>query len=384
MSFAKLPVLRHGLMTRDRELLADSDVAGRIAKTRQLMLEKDVNVLLVYSDPTNNGPVCYLTNYPCFGMGRRATAVLGREDGPFLFTAEPSRNLPRVRLFTTCDLEKTRQFMSAAVERAKKLAGKGRIGLVGLTNMPAGVVKDAKGLDETETADLSPDFARLMAAQDASARGAQQRSQELAEQGLKLITELAATGKDLWEIAATVDHRLRLAGCEDTNILLNCSAGGPLRPAYPDQKRPLPGDMVVAYLAVQCARLWGVIGDTLAVGTDDSRLRDGGARLGRAQNKIAAVLKAGMTLGEAEAAILTSGREAGLALAQDVPLVTGTGFDLHEYPLAAEDLLDKDAVLQVALTVDFPEGYTGMVVDLLQVREKDSRWLTGKNEGAAA
>lgn len=379
MSFVKLPVLRHGLIARDPALLTDADVSARIDRTRRLMAEKQVDSLLVYGDPTSNGPVSYLTNYPLFGLGRRATVALGMTEGPFLFTAEPSRNLPKVRLLTTCDLEKTRQFLPMGCERARKLAGNGRIGLVGMANLPAGLVKDAAGLNDLATEDLSPDFPLLLAAKDESALTAQRRALSMAEEGLRLLAVQAVTGKDLWELAAYVDYRLRLGGCEDTNILLGSSPGSWMRPGYPAHVRPQPGDKLIAVVAVQCARQWSIMGRTLSVGPTDAVL-DGKLKLiVGVQKKAAASIKAGMTLSAIEATLLAIGREAGLTLAVDMPLATGIGFDLHEYPQQGEDQVTKNTVLQVALTVDFEAGLTGMLIDMLHIQDNDSAWLTGQN-----
>ena len=377
MSFVKLPVLRHGLMTRDPDILSDGVVSERIEKVRGLMLSKNVDSLLVYSDPTCNGPVCYLTNYPCFGLGRRATAVLGLTEGPFLFTAEPGRNLPRVRIMTTCDLEKTRQFLPLGCERARKLAGNGRIGLVGIANMPFGLVKDTAGLPEGKTVDLSGDYSLLMASKDDGGLCATRRALALAEKGISLIVEQAASGKDLWQVAAYADHHLRLAGCEDTNILLAGAAGGRMRPAYPAPVRLFPGDTVIAYIAVQYARNWGVAGDTLKIGHADDKLNGRLSLIEEMQKKAASEIKAGMTLGEAKAVILETGRQRGLTFAEDVPLAAGVGFNLSEYPVNDADRLQKNMVMQVALAADFEDGCTAMRVGMLQVEDSESIWLTG-------
>ena len=308
MSFVKLPVLRHGLIVRDSELLTDEDVSARIDRTRLFMSEKQVECLLVYGDPTSNGPVSYLTNYPCFGLGRRATVLLGMTEGPFLFTAEPSRNLPKVRLLTTADLEKTRQFLTMGCERAGKLSKQGCIGLVGMENLPAGLVKDSAGLSGLATKDLTSDFSLLMAAKDGSALAAQRHALGMAEEGLRLLAVQAVTGKDLWELAAYVDYRLRLNGCEDTNILLGSSPSGWIRPGYPNHVHPQPGDKLIAYIAVQSARQWSVIGRTLSIGAPaDTGLISKLNLIVEVQKKAAAAIKAGMTLTSVEAALLALG-----------------------------------------------------------------------------
>lgn len=379
MSFNKMPVLRHGLMVRDAELLSDGDVAERIKQARMLMSAKKLDSLLVYGDPTCNGPVTYLTNYPCFGLGRRATVALGLTEGPFLFTAEPSRNLPKVRFLTTCDLEKTRKFLSMGSERARQLSKSGRIGLVGVPNLPSGLFKDTAALNGAEMEDLSQEFALLAATKDESAGKAQKQAIALAEEGLSLLSAHAAEGKDLWELAAYVDYHLRMAGCEDTNILLNNSAGGWMRPSYPPRRHPQAGDKLIAYIAVQRVREWGVMGRTMNIGPADAVLENKLALISKAQEKAVSAVKAGMTIGRIKAAIGEIGRQAGLDFAEDIEIASGIGFDLHEYPRETDDRVEKNMVLQIALCVDFKEGFTGMLIDMLKIEDNRGVWLTGKH-----
>jgi Xaa-Pro aminopeptidase len=342
------------------------------------MAEKNIDVLLIYSDPTRNGPACWLTNYPCFGLGRRATVVLGRKEGPFLFTAEPSRNLPKVRLMTTCDIEKTRQYLSMGCKRARELASaQGRIGLVGTGNLPSGSVKDLEGLDGKETECLSQAFSALVAAKDESSLQATRKALALAEEGLGLLAEQAVSGRDLWEMAAYADYRLRLAGCEDAHILLDRAASGRMRPAYPARTRPLPGDIFIAYVAVQYARHWGVSGRTFTIGTGGDRFSARMDALRDLQKTIAAEIYPGMKLRGIESAIRETGLRMGLSLAEDLPIATGTGFDLHEYPLRPEHEVGRDMILQIALTADFADESTAMLVDMMQIQEKGGLWLAG-------
>jgi len=377
MSFVKLPVLRHGLMVRDEEILPDRAVTDRVEKVRKLMGIRNLEALLVYSDPTKSGSACYLTNYPCFGLGRRATVVLTLKEGPFLFTAEPGRNLPRVRRFTTCDIEKTRQFMSAAVERVKKLSTGGPVGLVNFSNLPLGVVKDTKELSAMDVKDATEEFILLLAAKDESSLKATNRAVELAGKAIRSLSDRASPGKDLWQLAADVDYQLRLLGCEDTNVLMGCSAGGRVRPAYPARTRLSRGDTLVAYIAAQYARQWGVAGTTVSIGGTDDLLSRKLFALSEVQKKASLAMRPGTTLGQAKETILGVARQAGLTLAEDLPVVAGVGFDLCEYPMTAEDRVEENMVLQVALAVDFDEGFTGMIVTMARVTRGGAVWLTG-------
>ncbi|MFB3885846.1 MAG: M24 family metallopeptidase [Thermodesulfobacteriota bacterium] len=376
MSFVKLPVLRHGLMIRHEEIFLDAVMAERIKRIRKLMEDQGVGGLIAYSNAIQNGPVCYLTNYPCFGLGRRGAVALGLEEGPFLFTAEPARNLPRVRLFTTCDLEKGRQFLSAACDRVKNLSKNSPVGLVGFENLPLALAKDSeKELEGLKKKDLSRDFSAVLAAKDEGSLKATKRARELAEEGIRLLKDQVASGKDLWQLAAQVDYRLRLLGCEDTNILLGCADKGRVRPGYPARIKPRSGDTVVAYAAVQYARHWGVAGYTFSVGSANKDLDASLARLGEVQKSLAPKVKTGMTLGEIEVVIAEAGRQAGLMFAPDLPLGTGVGFDLSEYPSSAEDEVRTGMVLQVVLASDVDQSFTAMIVDMLQVTHKGGVWL---------
>jgi Xaa-Pro aminopeptidase len=377
MSFVKLPVLRHGLMLRHEEILPDAMVAWRIDAVRKLMERYNVKSLMVYSDAATNGPVCYLTNYPCFGLNRSAVAVLGSEEGPFLFTSEPSRNLPRVRRFTTCDPERKRRLVAEACERAKTLAAGSAIGLGGVAHLSVGLAKDLEAeLAGTESKDISRDFCSLLAAKDESSFQATRYALGLAEEGVTLLTQQMHFEKDLWQLAAYMDYRLRLLKCEDTNILLGCAARGPVRPGYPPRIRPQPGNVVVAYVAVQYARHWGAVGRTLSVGPANDDLKERLLTLGEVQHRLPSKIRMGMTLGEVEANILAIGAEKGVILVQDFPLVTGVGFDLSEFPARSEDRVETNAVLQVVLAVDCDVASTVMLVNMLQVTGNGGVWLS--------
>ena len=82
-----------------------------------------------------------------------------------------------------------------------------------------------------------------------------------------------------------------------------------------------------------------------------------------------------MSLGQVEAIIVEAGRQDGLSYPADLPLATGVGFDLLEYPVSAEDEVKTDMVLQVVLAVDIDESFTAMIVDMLRVTTTGGFWL---------
>lgn len=383
MSFTRIPILRHGLMIRHEDILSDDVFAARLVRVRGMMREKGVASLMVYSDTITSGPVSYLTNYSCYGWGRQAVVVLGLEAGPYLYTTEPSRNLPRVRRFTVCDLEKTGRLMAAACAKARELVGGGgAIGLVGSANLPIALAGEAeKELRGFPLQEFSGEFLRLMAAKDRAGLAAIRQALQKVEQAFSKTMAGADKFEDLWQLGADLDYRLRLQGCEDTNILLGSARHGRIRPGYPAPRSLARGDIVVAYISAQYARHWGAIGRTLVLGKATQELQASFQHIWELRAAIPELVQAGLTLAEVKAGILGAAARAGVKLADDLPLVEGVGLDLLEYPVSPGDLVEGGSILQVALAVD-PErsgaGSTVILVDLLQVKENGGTWLGGE------
>jgi len=382
MGLVKLPVLCNGLTVRHEDILSEDAVEKRIASARKLMNRLSLKALLVYRDGAVNGAVCYLTHYPGYRIGRRALVVLGLDKGPFLYTAEPSRNIPRVRLFTACDLEDARDFFSAACKQAREIAGGGTIGLVGGETLSAELYRKMQDVFSGGAVDdISADFYALMAVKDESGLRAGARALNRARKGLGILSENLSPGKDIWRLYAQVDYQLRLAGCECTNILLGCAAGGKVRPGYPAREALGPGDLLIAYISARYARHWGAIARTFCVGSENKKLQARLAAIKAVQSDISGKIKAGMTLEEIETEIRSAGQQRGLVFAEDLPLVSGIGFDLLEYPAAASDRAGENTLLQVILAVDDAEdNLTAMRADMLHVGDSAATWLQRENE----
>jgi Xaa-Pro aminopeptidase len=117
------------------------------------------------------------------------------------------------------------------------------------------------------------------------------------------------------------------------------------------------------------------VGHTFSVGITKEEQKATLAALGEVKKSVALEVMTGKTLGQIEAILLEAGRQAGLRVATDLPLATGLGFDLLEYPASTEDEVRTGMVLQVALAVDVGESFTAMVVDMLQVTPGGGVWL---------
>jgi Xaa-Pro aminopeptidase len=306
---------------------------------------------------------------------------LGLKEGPFLFTTDPSRNVPSVRRFTSCDLEGSKKFLSLACGQAVGLAGGGTIGLVGGERLSKELAEDMdRELSGLELKDISENYYRLMASKDESSLKATMEALRLAEQGIDFLKEQLGSGRDLWQLAAYVDYRLRLHGCENTNILLDCAVNGRIRPGYPTRIQPHSGDIVVAYTAARYARHWGVVGRALSVESTNEVLEKKLAALREVQKNIADTIRPEMTLEQIEADIRVEGQRAGFDFVKDMPIVSGIGFDIPEFPIGAKDRVGNNTLLQVVLAVDDQEQETTtMEIDMLQVTDKGGICLNRPN-----
>ena len=65
----------------------------------------------------------------------------------------------------------------------------------------------------------------------------------------------------------------------------------------------------------------------------------------------------------------------GIGLAEDLPVLSGVGFDLVEYPAASQDTLEAGMMLQVCLGVD-DESLTALLVDMLSIGSDGGTWIS--------
>jgi Xaa-Pro aminopeptidase len=389
MSYTKLPVLRHGLMARHPHLIPDETIADRNSVVRTMMKSNNVRVLVIFSDAIHNAPGCYLTNYPCYGLGRENVTVLGLDEGPFLFTTEPLRNLPKVDRFTTCPVEKVNpasKFIADGCAKAKELAGKdGVIGLVGTSAVPSrrsSAVK--KNLEGWSVADVSAEFDESISSKDSASLDCIRAALKRATMGFDTLKEKAQTGDDVArdssQLAAYVDYVLRREGCEDINVLISVATNPSLRVGqrvgYPDGSKLHVGDTVMAFVGAQYARHWGVAAGVFKLGTMTDKEAEALRVLEGLKAAMVSEVKAGMTLAQVTAAVGSLAKKTGVTLAPDVPIVEGIGFDMDEYPSKETDKVEENAVLLVSLYSEFGEGVGTMITSgMLLCGTKGGRWL---------
>lgn len=389
MSYTKLPVLRHGLMVRHPHLIPDETIAVRNSIVRTMMKSNNVQALVIFSDAIHNAPGCYLTNYPCYGLGRESVTVLGLNEGPFLFTTEPLRNLPKVDRFTTCPVEKVNpasKFIADGCAKAKELAGEGgAIGLVGTSAMPvrrSSAVK--KNLEGRSVVDVSAEFEESISSKDSASLDCIMAALKRARTGFDTLKEKAQTGDDVardsTQLAAYVDFVLRREGCENTNILISTatSPSSPVgqRVGYPDGSNLHVGDIVMAFVGAQYARHWGVVAEVFKLGPMTDKEAEALSALESLKTTLPSKVKAGMTIAEVNAAANSLAKKSGITLVSDVPVVEGIGFDMDEYPSKETDKVKENAVLLVSLYSEFGEGVgTMMTSGMLLCGAKGGRWL---------
>lgn len=368
MNFVRLPVLRHGVMQRYEELLPDEVFDERLDAVRGLMREYGVGALLIYADSVANGPVCWLTAYPCYGYNKKAVAVLGLDEPPVIYNSEPLRNVPIVRPFTRFDLIRERRYFPEAVKKAAELAAGRPIGLVGTKRIGASGWKTiTEGIAPAAGVDMSDAYGSLMSAADFAALNVMKQSAFKAKKALEAMTEAVRKGESLWKLAADADYSMRMDGCEDANVMTDCGEGA-LYPSYPVDKAIGGSDTVLLYTAAQFARYWGVAGRSVSADGSGSMQELTGLK-----QDICGISFEGMTLKEAEEALVTLAAHKQIALNRSVSILCGIGMDLQAYPCSKEDVIRKGAVLQVTLLTGEPS--VGMLVDALCIGDAGNFWL---------
>lgn len=367
MSFAKMPVLRRGLMVMHEDIYTEAVRADRIERIRGLFVKKGLQGIIMVSIPAACGAVCYCTNYPCYGAGRQTAFVLGETGEPLLYTSDPGRNVPKVRRFTFYDIQKGRQFVKGAIAGAKKIAPNGRFGLVGCSYMPVGAQEEIEAeLGAENLIDLEDEYFAMIADADEAALTATRKAVSLADKGIAMLESAARSGKDLWQVAADADRSMRYEGCEGTNVLFG-SGEGVVRPGLPLNTVPEADDTIVAYFGVQYARYWGAVGRSFGKNADlDTILA--------IKKSLAATKVAGMTVGELRGKLDEFAAENGVPLAKDITGVMGIGLDPCTYPSKDGHVIDAGMVLQVVLAVD--GGSTTFASDMVLVGDAGCEFLT--------
>ncbi len=260
--------------------LDKSESEARIARVKDLLKAKDLDVALVYYDEFNIGNGWYLTGWcPQFESG----AVLvprtgsprilgGPESEPFAkldSTITETRNFP---VFMVPDEEYPNaaiiDFPKLFAELNAELGSVRRVGLVGAGRMPAECYKQiVDGFTGVALIDITPDYVRLRYDKSEWERKQIRAAFALADFAYDAMKAQVKAGASEIQVAAAGEYAVRSRGASGFGFSAIVGSGARSNAVVPtaSSKNLEAGELVMIGIAPKVCGYAGVVGDALPV-----------------------------------------------------------------------------------------------------------------------
>jgi Xaa-Pro aminopeptidase len=267
-----------------------SESEARLAKVRELLAAKNLDLALVYYDEFNIGNGWYLTGWcPQFESGavlvpRTGAPMLlgGPESEPFAkldSAITETRNFP---VFMVPDEEYPNatiiDFPALFKELNAKLGEVRRVGLVGAGRMPADCHRQiVEGFKGVELVDVTGDYVQLRFAKSEWELAQIAAAFQLADHCYDAMKAKVRPGASEIEVAAAGEHAARSRGASGFGFSAIVGSGKRSNAVVPtaSSKKLAAGEMVMLGIAPKVRGYAGVVGDTLPVsGECDANQRE--------------------------------------------------------------------------------------------------------------
>lgn len=380
MNFESLPILRRGLMEWDKILLPKEEFLDREEAVRELMRKADVGAVAVFAKPGNDGDLCFLTNYTCnvLYVFRTAACVLGLESPTTLFVSSGPRDVPGIIARVPCKVETGEDAPKRAATFAAPLGE--RVGVVNLSNMPAGTQDAVERVLAGKMVDLTGPYKQMRASR---------RSTELAimaQAGPMVVNQILAgffglgQGGGERELCAMIDRKLRINGCEDVSLLV-ASGNPPGSIRLPSGRRLQAGDSLQMFGAVQYRKSWVGAGRSAVVGKITPSQEALWSILSGVYESVLQGMKSGITLAEAVGLVERAGLElsskGGYKLSYAGCQMIGLDFTEETGPIPDEEFeLPCGCTLLVVLGASNESGDGFILGDTVELGPNEVRLLT--------
>jgi hypothetical protein len=260
--------MKRGLVEWDPSELSRETLAGRVARCQATLAEQGLDAAVFYTSVAQPGLVRYLTHFlPYWNEG---VVVLPRQGAPTLFVALSNRVFPWIKGSST--LEDVRASRNLGADAARLLGERGatRVGLADRGSIPARVIEALQaGLTGGQVVDAAEVAASVRLGADADELRLRGRAAAIAAAALAEMGD-AVEGRTDSAIAGQLDRAMRLAGAEDTLVLVGPAGRWPGLPS--GQRLGARAHVVVQ---VEYKGHWVLAGRTLPAASDT-----GPARLG--------------------------------------------------------------------------------------------------------
>ena len=258
---------------------AESEI--RIAKVKDLLKAKNLDVALVYYDEFNIGNGWYLTGWcPQFESGavlipRAGVPRLlgGPESEPFAkldSTITETRNFP---VFMVPDEEYPNatiiDFPKLFAELNAELGSVRRVGLVGAGRMPADCYKQiVNGFTGVEMIDITPDYVQLRYDKSEWERKQIRAAFALADFAYDAMKSEIKPGVSEIQVAAAGEYAVRNRGASGFGFSAIVGSGVRSNAVVPtaSSKRLQAGELVMIGIAPKVSGYAGVVGDSIPTG----------------------------------------------------------------------------------------------------------------------
>jgi len=263
--------------------LIKSECEARLAKVRQLMAKKNIDIVLVYYDEFNIGNGWYLTGWcPQFESGAVLVPLQGQpmilggpESEPFAkqdSAITETRNFP---VFMVPDEEYPNatiiDFPKLFEELQRTLGKIKRVGLVGAGRMPADCYKQiVEGFAGVELVDMTADYVTLRYIKSPWEIQQIRAAFQLADSCYEAMKGAIKPGVSEIEVAAAGEFAGRSKGCSGFGFSAIVGSGARADAVVPtaSSKTLQAGEMVMLGLAPKIRGYAGVFGDTVSVSGD--------------------------------------------------------------------------------------------------------------------
>jgi hypothetical protein len=229
--------MKRGLVTWDKTELPPEELAARLAVVHDVVRNKGLDALVLYSDVWRSNDARYLSNYMPYW--NRAFVVVPRDEKPILLCSLSPRVYPWIKTVTVHETIVASPSPPANLFKLGAERNWKRLGICDLEGLPADLHAELTA-GKVELVDIPRAEVRLAPSNievQMHARAARM-AREVLEKGLpgsKARTDTELTGH--------LERLLRLAGAEDVVVLVSDGTGPPV-PAFGSAIRPLTSVVV--------------------------------------------------------------------------------------------------------------------------------------------
>ncbi len=358
------PVLKHGGLFSDWEMLPRELFAERLARLQAAIAAAGDDAWLIYGDAQRYGDIAWISHF--VPRLRSVVVLVPRAGQPCLLASIGSRDVPASKILTWFDELRPYTRLPGEVINVIRERGLDRatVGVVGTrASLPVAewtIIAD--GLPGVTWIERDAPYATLRATKDAAEDAGMRRAADAVALGLGEAARAFRPGITVREATSPVDRAVRYAAAEDVRILVatGADAGHALAPS--NLRMLAPGDVVQLFIGAEVQRYWAEGACTLALGDMDAATFD----LKRLAERALAAMIAAVT-GGARAADVAAAAEHVLgprlsAGAAAYGFGHGIGLDADERPSIRRDSADTiPADGALALHVVLHDGGTGAI-----------------------